>query len=49
MYSLSNLSQVLKTEILLAVDSVVQELDCAINCRGVSASFSGTLDGLHMF
>lgn len=33
MYSMSDLTQVFKTEIELAVGSVVQRLDCSINCR----------------
>lgn len=41
MYRMSDLTQVFKTEMELAVVSVVQKLDCSINWRGVSASFMG--------
>ncbi len=45
-YSMSDLTQVSKAEIDLAVVSVVPKLDCKINCRGFSASFVGNQDGL---
>lgn len=45
-YSMSDLTQVSRVEIDLAVVSVVQKLDCSVNCRGISASFIGTQDGL---
>lgn len=45
-YSMADLTQVSKAEIDLAVVSVVQKLDCSINCTGFSASLIGNQDGL---
>lgn len=49
MYSMSDLTQVFKTEIELAVASVGQKLDHSLNDRGVPASLTGTQDVRHIF